>query len=86
MEQEVLKQVVLVVLVVEQLILCQQELVLEQEILLPQLLPKEMMEVIIILPTVKVPEIPVAVAVELEEQHYVILVHLLKVDLEHQLK
>ena len=86
MEQEVIKQVVLVVLVVEQLILCQQELVLEQEILLPQLLPKEMMEVIIILPTVKVPEIPVAVAVELEEQHYVILVHLLKVDLEHQLK
>ena len=86
MEQEVLKQVVLVVRVVVQLTLIQQEQVVEQEILLPQLLPKEMMEVIIILPTVKVPEIPVAVAVELEEQHYVILVHLLKVDLEHQLK
>ncbi len=55
-------------------------------LLLQQLLPKELMVVIIILPTVKVPEIPVAVAVELEEQHYVIRVHLLKVDLEHQLK
>jgi hypothetical protein len=86
MEQELVAPVVLVVRVVEQVTIIPQELVVEQVILLQQLLPKELMVVIIILPTVKVPEIPVAVAVELEEQHYLIRVHQLKVDREHQLQ